>query len=334
MTGLLIGAFIGAGVLNEEGSQTPIPSVATPVQDQSLGDSNWLRTTAMPSGRTGMALAAVGLELYAIGGEVEAGVINLVDVFETSTRQWHSAAPKPTAVAGASAAVLFGEVYVPGGLLSDARPTAVVEAYSPANDAWRPVAPLPFPLAGALALSDGNRLYVIGGWDGERFRDSTLAYDPASDAWSQLAPLATARAYPAGGVVNGGIMVAGGEAGDGPIAECEVYEPAADAWSACAPLSVARSRAGGAVVANVLYVLGGETPGDAAHGEFLQASGGWKEVSIPMVGEGADLSAPGVTAVETRIYLMGGRQGGQIQDGNYAYLALDYRTFLPTVGGD
>ena len=58
-------------------------------------------------------------------------------------RTWRRAATRPRLVMVLRRPIWFGEIYVPGGLLADGRPTTIVEAYSPSQDAWRRVAPLP-----------------------------------------------------------------------------------------------------------------------------------------------------------------------------------------------
>jgi DNA-binding CsgD family transcriptional regulator len=123
----------------------------TPIEEQ-IGDTRWYKSANLPRPTTNMALATVGLNLYQIGGEVSAGVVNLVNIYETDSGQWRSGATKPTAVADASAAVLFGEIFVIGGRLADGQPTAIVEAYSPTNNAWRQVPPWPKPTGATAPL--------------------------------------------------------------------------------------------------------------------------------------------------------------------------------------
>ena len=70
----------------------------------------------MPEARADMAVAAVGLDIYQIGGETAAGVDGKVNVFNSRDRVWRTAADKPTAVSDSSAVELYGEIYVPGGI--------------------------------------------------------------------------------------------------------------------------------------------------------------------------------------------------------------------------
>ena len=106
---------------------------AEPFVETALGDSRWLSSRPLPQGRAGRAVIALGLDVYAIGGEVADGVVDDVDVFDTKALAWRQAAAKPTAVSEATAAELFGEIYVPGGRLADGQLTANVEVYSPVS---------------------------------------------------------------------------------------------------------------------------------------------------------------------------------------------------------
>ncbi|MCZ7673226.1 MAG: hypothetical protein M5U34_41980 [Chloroflexi bacterium] len=146
-----------------------------------------------------MAVASVGLDIFHIGGETETGVTPLVNRFDTLSRTWHEMAAKPTAVSQATAAVLFGEIYVPGGRTADGKPTNIVEAYSPANNAWRLRANLPKAISQGLTLSDGHFLYILGGWDGENYLDDVFVYDVGSDSWRPLTKTAclSSRCRPA-----------------------------------------------------------------------------------------------------------------------------------------
>jgi hypothetical protein len=336
---LLLGVFVGAFLLGEEpttGAESgPTPSIE-PYQVEALGDTNWFRDRPIPQERANMAVASIGLDLYLIGGEVQAGIINLVEVFETDSHQWSPAASKPTAVAEATGSVLFGEIIVPGGRLADERPTAVVEAYSPANDAWRPIAPLPQPIAGGLTLSDDNLLYLFGGWDGDGYLRSAYAYDFEGDRWIDLPPMQHARANAVGGLMDGRLFVIGGRNENGDVAFCEYYDSSNNEWGDCTPMSLPRAEAGAAVISNNrLYVIGGGLQGEVPYAEVYSVdTDSWKQFDIPMLDEGSPWRQLGVASVETRIFAVGGWHSGAVQADNYIYEPFTHRTFLPTVGGD
>ncbi len=318
--------FLGQFVLSEESTPIEEAFVETPI-----GESRWLESRPMPDPRANMAVASVGLDLYQIGGETADGVDGVVQVFDSLDRSWRTVAEKPTAVADATAAELYGELYVAGGRMPDGRPTAVVEAYSPTQDAWRPVAPLPHPVAGGLTLSDGAFLYVIGGHDGDSFVGASYVYDPASNSWRPLPELPQASALATGGAVAGKLIVGGGENEEGDLASCHIFDPAESSWSACPDMLLARKGAGSAVLLNKLYVIGGAAEeGEVTYSEmFDPESETWQVINTPMLVESGGWAHPGVGQIETRIYALGGQSGEELMANNYVFAPLIYQTYIP-----
>ena len=306
---------------------------AKPFAEQPLGESKWIGSRPLPEARAGRAAAAVGLEVYIIGGELADGVSDDVRVFDTRDRTWRRAAAKPTAVSSVTAADLFGEIFVPGGLLGDGRPTAIAEAYSPSQNAWRRVAPMPRPVSGALALADGGFLYVFGGRDEDGLVQTAYVYDPAADSWRPIAPLPEPRADATGGALTGRFYVVGGTGETGALDSCIVYDPVANNWDTCPDMLQPRVGAGATVLLNKLYVIGGTADPAVGHGEVYDPnSQTWTVLNNPPgVASWAD---PGVAHVETRIYALGGRVSDALSDGNLVYSPLVFQTFIPAAPSD
>lgn len=308
---------------------------AEPFAEQPLGESKWISSRPMPEARAGRAAAAVGLEVYVIGGEMAGGVSDDVRVFDTRERTWRRAASKPTAVSSATAADLFGEIFVPGGLLADGRPTAITETYSPSQNAWRRVTSMPRPISGALALADGGFLYVFGGRDEAGLLDTAFVYDPAADSWRPIAPLPEPRADATGGALTGRFYVTGGMGEGGPLDSCVTYDPIADAWNDCPAMLRPRAGAGATVLLNKLYVIGGATDPTGGYGEVYDPNTRtWTVLNNPPgISEWSD---PGVAHVETRIYVLGGRINAALSADNLVYSPLVYQTFIPAApsGGE
>ncbi|MCP4427941.1 MAG: winged helix-turn-helix transcriptional regulator [Chloroflexi bacterium] len=321
----LIG-FFSWQTLSAPETPTPDPFVAEPI-----GETRWLRHHPMPEGRAGMAVAAVGLDVYAIGGETAVGATNSAAVYNTAEHIWREAAAKPTAVSDITAAVLFGEIYAPGGKLADGSVTAVVEAYSPANNAWRPIAALPQPLAGGLTLTDGSFLYLFGGWNGDEYLDTVYVYDSAGDSWRPLPLMSQPRAYAAGAFVSGQFYVVGGYDGS-ELALCQSYDPAAEIWADCPDMLIPRAYAGAATLLNKLYIFGGglDETGAAAYSElFDPADQTWQVVNSPNLAETSAWTRLGASNVETRIFVLGGRRGGEPSAETLVYAPFVYQTFIP-----
>lgn len=316
---------------------TPIPTATlSPFVEEPIGQTRWSTARPLTTGLANMATVAVGLNLYQIGGETDQGVVNAVQRYDTTQDTWQEMAAKPTAVADTTAAVLFGEIYVPGGRLADGTPTNRVEAYSPANNAWRPVANLPQAIAGGLTLTDGSYLYLFGGWDGENVLDTAFLYDLNTDSWRPLPPLPQAKAFAAGGQVTGSLYVVGGTDGDVALDSCHALDITTETWNDCPSMLAPRSGAGSAVLFNKLYVIGG-LDGDQpiTFSEFYDPNTAtWQVVNTPMLEEHPTWSNMGVTNVETRIYALGGRFADELQAGSYVYTPVIYQTFIPAAAAE
>ena len=313
-------------------SQNQASATPEPFEETAIGDSRWFSSRPMPEGRANMAVASVGLDIYQIGGETANGVDGKVNYFDSVERIWQEAAEKPTAVADASAAELYGELYVPGGRLADGQPTAVVEAYSPSQDAWRPIASLPQALAGGLALSDDAFLYVFGGWDGDQYLDTAFKYDPSANRWRPLPPLPEAAAFSTGAALTGKLAVVGGINVEGQLAGCHMFDPIDESWAECPEMLQPRAGAGSAVLLNKLYVIGGglEGEGEVSFSEVYDPiSETWQVVNTPMLDDRANWPYAGIGHIETRIYALGGRQGDAYLDDTLVYAPLVYQTFIP-----
>ncbi len=322
------------------------PTTATEPFEETAVTNDWLQSRPLPAGRANMALVANGLNLYLIGGQTATGVTNTVSIYRTTEFVWQEGSPKPTAVTDITGAELFGEIYVPGGLLADGQPTDAVEVYSPANDSWRSATPLPTAVSGGLVLSDGSFLYLFGGWDGQDYLADAYRFDPAANSWQILPGMATARAFATGAVVKGKLYVVGGYDGERPLSECAYFDPAVNnsevietegGWATCANTLLPRAGAGAASLFNKLYVFGGGAFGDASSSEisitysesYDPDADQWSIVNTPPLSEEPGWPSLGITSVETRIYAVGGLRGAEITAETFVYKPLVYQTFLP-----
>jgi N-acetylneuraminic acid mutarotase len=313
LTSLLLTAATLAFVQWQSGAL--LGETAEPFVETALGDSRWLSSRPLPQGRAGRAVVALGLDVYAIGGEVADGVVDDVDVFDTKALAWRQAAAKPTAVSEATAAELFGEIYVPGGRLADGQPAGNVESIARRERlaAYR-----------RQVLWPSGFLYLIGGWGARaRWRQSTSM--TLSDSWRPVAALPQPRAEAAGGALTGQLFVVGGSDGDAGQASCYSYDPPRDTWQACPDMLQPRADAGSTVLLNKLYVIGGTADGAAGYGEVYDPNTRtWTVLNAPP--GVAAWGAPGVTHVETRIYAVGGRKDGALSDATLVYSPFTYQT--------
>jgi N-acetylneuraminic acid mutarotase len=90
----------------------------------------------MPTPRGGVAAASVGSKIYTFGGEgnreLESGVYNETEVFDTVSETWDRLAPMKIPRHGTYAVGVEGRVYIPGGgTLQGGNPVADFDVFSP-----------------------------------------------------------------------------------------------------------------------------------------------------------------------------------------------------------
>ena len=290
----------------------------------------WKARAPLPTPRRGLATIAYEGQVYAIGGESADGVSGAVERYDPETDGWTPLADKPTAVADVAAALIGGEVYVPGGRTLSGSPTAIVEAYNPETETWVSKAPLPVALSAyALAALEG-KLYLFGGWDGSAYLDSVYEYDPAQDVWTAKTPMPTARGFAGAAVADGKIYVIGGYDGQDDLAVNEEYVPSqddgqGDPWAVKSPMPVGRAGCGVAVAANIIHVIGGGWEREVADGvKYNVRSDEWETFEVPVSGQWRSL---GLAMVDTEIYAVGG-WNGDYMNANREYTAI-FTVILP-----
>lgn len=290
----------------------------------------WQARAPLPTPRSGLALVAYEGQIYAIGGESADGVTGAVERYDPEADSWTSLADKPTAVADIAAALIGGEIYVPGGRTILGSPIEIVEAYNPETNTWERKAPLPVALSAyALAALEG-KMYIFGGWDGSVYVNSVYEYDPAQDVWTAKTPMPTARGFAGAAVADGKIYVIGGYDGQKDLAVNEEYVPSQDdgernPWTVKSPMPQGRAGCGVAVAANIIHVIGGGWDREVANGvKYNVRTDEWETFDVPVSGQWRSL---GLALLDTEIYAVGGWNGSYL-DTNQEYKAI-YTVILP-----
>lgn len=300
-----------------------------------LGDTRrWEINASLPTARSGFAAAAHGGQIYAIAGESDEGVTDVVERYDPSLDQWITLTSKPVPVTDVKAAVIGGKIYVPGGRLKSGELTDVLEVYDPLDDIWEQSASLPFPIhAYALVAFEGN-LYLFGGANNTAYLDVVLTYDPAMDEWNEKTPMPTARGYP-GAVVSGNkIFVIGGFDGKKAQSVNEVYNPErenvqTDPWSEGTPLPDGRYGMGSVSIADIIYVLGGESGKDNKI-QTLQYSSQENEWRLFSSSDSETWAFLGLVPIETELFAVGGLLNNELTERNLSYKAI-YTISLPLI---
>lgn len=315
------------------GQQNPEPISEVPAE-QSVEPERWQELSGLSMPRSHFAFASYENQLYTIGGQTETNadtVVALVERYDPQLNQWTSLSPKPVAVADASAAVVGGKIYVPGGRLASGDITDHMDIYLPSDDQWASATPLPVALSAyALAEFEG-KLYLFGGWDGTQFVDTVYEYDPAQDSWSLRAPLPTARGFAGAAVIGNRIYVLGGYDGDQALTTNEIFLPGNldTPWLDGVPLPESRYAVGVASFADVIYLIGGKNDAGGAQTsfQFSPQDGLWKPVESLQAQTWTHM---GAQPLGSTLFIWGGELGGAQTEQLWSYQAI-YTLVLPII---
>ena len=281
----------------------------------------WQARANLPTARGGLAVAVYENQIYAIGGETTQGVTGMMEQYDVASDTWKALTPKPLPVTDINAAVIGGQIYIPGGRLASGGVTDVLESYDPRRGQWERRAPLPVALSGyALAAFEG-KLYIFGGWDGQKFLASVYEYDPGQDNWIERTPMPTARGFAGAAIAGGKIYVVGGTAGEQALAVNEEYLPERDTWSRRASLPAGRYAMGVASIADILYVVGGvgKTGSSLLPLQYVHQQDQWQEFESPLSENWSHL---GLVPFQTQLYGVGGWRNDMPAAQNLSYQAI------------
>ncbi len=294
----------------------------------------WQSLPVLPEGRSGMAFVVFQNQLISIGGKNADGVIDSVSRLSVDTQTWEELPGKPVAVHQIHGVVEGGNIYVPGGLLASGEATDVMEMFSPSTLAWIELAPMPEPRAGyGLAAMNGH-IYVFGGWDGEEFKDSVYRYQVELGKWEELTAMTSKRGYLSTAVYNGRIYLFGGKDDQGTSNLVEIFEIDENSnpegsWKKVKSLPSPRSNMGVVTLVNMIFIVGGSDddvkalPGWVYYPDTQE----WKTFNAPAE---TALIDPGVSGVDTNLFLVGGDVNG-LPAGEAFYFKAFYTALLPLV---
>jgi DNA-binding CsgD family transcriptional regulator/N-acetylneuraminic acid mutarotase len=307
------------------------PTVATAIPESATAAApqRWNELADLPTARSGLAVAGYENQIYAIGGETSEGVTGVVECYDLTADTWGTLTPKPLPVTDVNAAVVGGEIYIPGGRLASGGVTDVLESYDPSGNHWQKRASVPVAISGYALVAFEGKLYIFGGWDGKKFLDSVYEYDPDQNQWRERTPMPTVRGFAGAAVAGGKIYVIGGRDGKGTLAVNEEYLPGHDTWLQRAPLPEGRYALGMTSVADILYIIGGEGETNSAllPLQYVPQQDQWQAFESPFSGSWSRL---GVIPTGTHLYALGGSLGEVPMTKNLAYQAI-YTILIPAI---
>jgi N-acetylneuraminic acid mutarotase len=136
--------------------------------------NTWRARTALPTPRSGAAVAAVAGKIYVIGGRIASAFAedgsdtDVVEGYDPARDLWSRPLAKmPVPRSAMGVASWRNRIVLAGGETTDASgavsASAAVAAYEPETNAWRALDLLPAPRRGIATGLIGDRLYVAGG---------------------------------------------------------------------------------------------------------------------------------------------------------------------------
>lgn len=217
----------------------------------------WQTHPAMRTPRQNFAIVTYGGQLYTFGGHTATATLTTAETYLPQQDQWQTLAPLPIAVSHTQAAVLNGEIYLPGGLLPNNQPTTTLQVYTPAEDRWHTAQPLPQALSGYALTPFEGKLYLFGGTNGQKPLNLALRYTP-QDGWQSLPAMPTARNGAYAVVASNQIYIIGGQTSPNTPPTLEIFTPNApeSPWQTAIPLPETQSSPlGAAALADMVYIF-------------------------------------------------------------------------------
>ncbi|MEO6060876.1 MAG: kelch repeat-containing protein, partial [Thermoflexales bacterium] len=293
-------------------------------------NTRWFERTRMPTPREFASAAAVGEQIYLIGGVVNTLATGDVLIYDLKSNAWApGGAPKPTAVGIAAASAIGTRVYVSGGMLSNDTPTNRFEVLDTETGSWSDLAALPLPLAGHASAALGDRVYVFGGYSPAGLNADTYEYDPRANTWQRRAALPTPRGLLAAASLGNRIYAVGGQTDGQERSDCEAYSPAEDLWTPCARMTLRRSAFGLAASAGALYAVGGGGTNYLGFSErFDPARNAWTLFETPKLGDWRNIA---VAPIRSGVLVAGGRNGSERLRDTFVFELGGNRAFLPAL---
>jgi len=77
--------------------------------------NSWKMLKAMPTARSGMAVAVLDGKIFAFGGERPGGTFNQTEANDPATNTWAVLTPMPMSVHGTGAVTIGETIYIPAG---------------------------------------------------------------------------------------------------------------------------------------------------------------------------------------------------------------------------
>lgn len=273
-----------AHVMPTAGQDRP-PAVAG--ASRAARDSSWRPVQPSKVARTEVSAAAIGRDVYVLGGYASASTpTREVERYDTRRDRWRRVAPMPVAVNHAAAVSYRGELYVLGGYsgtpfslgigtggVADA--TSAFFRYTPERDRWTRMPPAPTARAAMAATVIGHRLYAAGGANALRPMTTLEIFDFKRRRWRTGPNMPLATEHTAGTALDGDLYVVSGRPfyGGGTNSFVQRYRPRAERWRRVADVRHGRGGFAAVTACGRVIAFGGEDPGRGPPGTVPEVEG-------------------------------------------------------------
>jgi len=264
---------------------------------------HWQRKADMPEARRNLKIAAVGNEIFALGGYAQPhkGREQGNFCYDIKSDTWSVKKDMHVGRSNFAIASVNGKLYAIGGdkFLDDC------EAYRPENDSWFSISPMPTARQHIDGAVIEDRIHVIGGrisWSEnsqEALIDAHEVYDTGSDSWNNSAPFPRRAENPSVSAVKGKLYVI-----DGFDGSLRVYDPEKNVWEDRNKMPSAHFIVGSAIMNDKIFVLDGARPEEDYSRVFVYDTedDSWSEATSLPVG----VKLAGFTSVGGKLFVIGG----------------------------
>ena len=281
--------------------QSPSSQPSNTATPGSIADLRWETFAPAPNERGEIAAAAVGEDIYVIGGfSADGASTSNVDIYDTKADTWRSGPDLPIAVHHPMAATPKGRLYLVGGYSGDVPSSKVFRLD---GSAWVEEPSMPGGRAAGGAAAIGDKIYVAGGIGDQGLAQSAYVYEAPSSKWSEVAGMPTPREHLGVAALAPFLFAVGGRSSTN-FAIAESFDTRSSTWARMADMPSARGGSAAGVTSNGFLVsAGGEADKTFDSAELLDLQSGKWFLLPPMPTARHGL---GVVGVGTKIYVISG----------------------------
>lgn len=245
---------------------------------------NWDMLQPMETGRSEIAAALLGDEVYIAGGIGFFRTLSSCEIYNIPKDRWTRCPDLPLPIHHVAMASDGNNVYAAGGyselnfgLYQDAK------LWKLGPDNWEVEADLPEPIGEHSMVAHAGAIYLFGGRGADGDSAAMRKYDLRAKSWSNAPPLPIARHSFASFMVGNELWVTGGRnAAQGTrIARTDIYSFETDSWRQGPDMPTGRGGHAAAHLDGQVHIIGGEVFSPTvlvdAHNVFDINSETWSE---------------------------------------------------------